>query len=228
MYTPPHFRSDRSDALAFAGARGFGTICAFDGEKPVGSAAPFCLAYGRDGTPQLAFHLARHNPLLRLANGVTPWVMAVLGADAYVSADWYVSPDQVPTWLYQAVHLTGPARLLSDRDLGPHLDALGARFETTLAPKKPWTSGKMAKARLEAMKKAIVGVVMAVDVVEGSFKLNQHKSDADHLAVMSALAMRPEPGAIEISGAMRQLRPHLFAEETTQLPAMTEAEGFMG
>ena len=35
------------------------------------------------------------------------WLMAVNGADAYVSPDWYVSPDQVPTWLYQAVHLTG-------------------------------------------------------------------------------------------------------------------------
>lgn len=228
MYTPPKFQTDRSNALAFADARGFGTICAFDGRKPIGSAVPFCLAYGNDGTPHLAFHLARQNPLLKLADGVTPWAMAITGADAYVSADWYASPDQVPTWLYQAVHLTGPARLLSDRELGPHLDALSARFESWLAPKRPWTSDKMAAGRLDAMKKAIVGVVMAVDEVEGSFKLNQHKSDADHLAVMSALAMRPEPAAVEIADEMRKLRPHLFAEETSYLAAMAEAEGFMG
>ncbi len=151
MYTPPRFQTDRSNALAFADARGFGTICAFDGRKPIGSAVPFCLTYGNDGTPHLAFHLARQNPLLKLADGVTPWAMAVTGADAYVSADWYASPDQVPTWLYQAVHLTGPARLLSDRELGPHLDALSARFESWLAPKKPWTSDKMAAGRLEAI-----------------------------------------------------------------------------
>ncbi|MGM4988036.1 FMN-binding negative transcriptional regulator [Tardiphaga sp. 841_E9_N1_2] len=228
MYTPPKFQTDRTDALAFADARGFGTVCAFDGRKPIASAVPFCLDYGNDGTPRLAFHLARQNPLLKFADGVTPWAMAILGADAYVSADWYVSPDQVPTWLYQAVHLTGPVRILSGGELGPHLDALSARFETRLAPKKPWTSDKMAAGRLEAMKKAIVGVVMTVDEVEGSSKLNQHKSDADHLAVMSALALRPEPAAFEISNAMRKLRPHLFAEETTQLTAMAEAEGFMG
>ena len=33
------------------------------------------------------------------------------------------------------------------------------------------------------MKKAIVGLVMTVEEVEGSFKLNQHKSDADYAAV---------------------------------------------
>ncbi|QUS39872.1 FMN-binding negative transcriptional regulator [Tardiphaga alba] len=228
MYTPPRFQTDRSDALAFADARGFGTVCAFDGRKPIASAVPFYLEYGNDGTPHLAFHLARQNPLLKHADGVTSWTMAVLGADAYVSPDWYVSPDQVGTWLYQAVHLTGPVRLLPERELGAHLDALSARFESWLAPKPPWTSAKMARGRLEAMRKAIVGVVMAVDEVEGSFKLNQHKSDADHLAVMSALAMRPEPDAIEISDAMRKLRPHLFAEETSHLAAMAEAEGFMG
>lgn len=228
MYTPPAFKSDRTKALAFAEARGFGTVCAWDGRKPVASALPFCLDYGRDGTPQLAFHMARNNPLLALADGRASWVMAVSGADAYVSADWYASPDQVPTWLYQAVHLTGPARLISDRELGPHLDALSARFETWLAPKRPWTSDKMTAGRLDAMKKAIVAVVMAVDEVEGSFKLNQHKSDADHLAVMGALALRPEPAAYEIANAMRQSRPHLFAEETTQMTAMIEAEGFLG
>ncbi len=61
-----------------------------------------------------AFHVARNNPLAKLADGKSHWLMAVLGADAYVSADWYVSPDQVPTWLYQAVHLTGTVRMLSD------------------------------------------------------------------------------------------------------------------
>ena len=30
------------------------------------------------------------------------------------------------------------------------------------------------------MKKAIVGMAMSVEDIEGSFKLNQHKSDVDH------------------------------------------------
>lgn len=225
MYTPPPFKPDRAAALAFAGLRGFGTACAWDGEKPVASALPFLLDYGADGTPRLAFHMARHNPLLRLADGVTPWVMAVNGADAYVSADWYVSPDQVPTWLYQAVHLTGPVRVLADDELGPHLDALSGKFEDWLLPKRPWTSRKMAAGRLDAMKKAIVGVMMAVDEVEGSFKLNQHKSDADFAAVAGALSVQRDRASRQLADEMRRLRPALFANEVTQFDAMPTLEG---
>ena len=126
MYTPPMFKSDRAASLAFAQARGFGSVCAWDGSRPIASALPFYLTFADDGTPQMAFHVARHNPLVKLADGTSSWLMAVTGADAYVSADWYVSPDQVPTWLYQAVHLTGTVRKLSDSELGPHLDALSA------------------------------------------------------------------------------------------------------
>eukprot|EP01035_Chromulina_nebulosa_P026972 gene26971-biopygen17312 len=170
--------------------------------------------------------MARHNPLMKLADGASPWVMAVTGADAYVSADWYTSVDQVPTWLYQAVHLTGTVRLLSDRELGQHLDALSARFESWLAPKtpnsfkEPWTSSKMTAGRLEAMKKAIVGLVMSVEEVEGSFKLNQHKSDADHLSVATALARQPDAGAQVLANEMRALRPHLFADDLSQMNVM--------
>src|SRR5215470_11736766 len=114
MYTPPPFEPDRTTSLAFAEAHGFGLVCASDGQKPIASLVPFYLSYAADGTPEVAFHVARNNPLVRLADGVSPWLVAITGANAYVSADWYVSQDQVPTWLYQAVHLAGPVRTLSD------------------------------------------------------------------------------------------------------------------
>ena len=227
MYTPPPFKPDRAAALAFADSRGFGTVCAWDGRKPVASALPFVVDYGADGTPHLAFHMARNNPLLKLADGISPWLMAVNGADAYVSADWYVSPDQVPTWLYQAVHLSGAVRMLRDDELAPHLDALSDKFENWLLPKPLWTTAKMTAGRLEAMKKAIVGVVMTVDEVEGSFKLNQHKSDVDFAAVAGALAVQPDAAASALAREMRSLRPHLFADGMTQLADITTPEGTM-
>jgi transcriptional regulator len=214
MYTPPMFKPDRAASLAFAETRGFGTVCAWDGTKPVASSLPFYLTYANDGTPHAAFHVARHNALAKLADGTSSWLMAVNGADAYVSPDWYASPDQVPTWLYQSVHLTGTVRQLSDSELGAHLDALSAKFESWLAPKTPWTSSKMTAGRLDAMKKAIVGLVMSVDEVEGSFKLNQHKSDTDHVAVTTALAQQPEAAAQHLANEMGALRPQLFESQT--------------
>jgi transcriptional regulator len=209
MYTPPMFKPDRAASLAFAEARGFGTVCAFDGSKPVASALPFYLDYADDGTPLAAFHVARHNALAGLADGTSSWLMAVNGADAYVSPDWYASPDQVPTWLYQAVHLTGTVRKQSDDELGRHLDELSAKFENWLAPKPPWLSSKMTAGRLEAMKKAIVGLVMTVETVEGSFKLNQHKSDVDYAAIADALVLHNDEAAHVIGKQMVALRPQL-------------------
>jgi transcriptional regulator len=209
MYAPKAFQPSRSASLAFAAARGFGTICTSFAGRPVAAALPFCLDSAADGTPLLAFHVARRNPLVACADGSTPWLMAVNGADAYVSADWYASPDQVPTWLYQAVHLTGTVRAMKEDDLGAHLDLLSAHYEGHLAPKPPWTSAKMTAGRLDAMKKAIVGLVMTVDEVEGSFKLNQHKSDADQMAVAAALARQKDSGAATIAAQMVALRPHL-------------------
>ena len=219
MYTPPAFKPDRAACLSFAEARGFGTLCAFDGNKPIASLVPFHLSYASDGTPIAAFHVARHNPLVSLADGVSSWLLAIAGADTYVSPDWYVSPDQVPTWLYQAVHLTGAVRRMSDDELSTQVDALSAKFEAWLVPKRPWTSAKMTAGRLEAMKKAIVGLSMAVEEVEGSFKLNQQKSEADYAAVASALMQRHDEAAQTIAQRMVALRPTLDYVSSTPVSA---------
>ena len=49
----------------------------------------------------------------------------------------------------------------------------------------------MTAGRLEAMKKAIVGLEMTVEEVEGSFKLSQHKSETDYAAVAGRLPRKP-------------------------------------
>jgi transcriptional regulator len=217
------FKPDRAASLAFAHGRGFGTVCAWDGNKPIASPLPFYLTFADDGTPRAAFHVARHNPLVKLAGGTASWLLAVNGADAYVSPDWYVSPDQVPTWLYQVVHLTGTVRTLSDDELAEQIDTLSAKFENRLLPKKPWTSSKMSAGRLETLKKAIVGLVMTIEEIEGSFKLNQHKSDVDHAALTDALALQDDAGAQAIGEQMVALRPQL--DYTSPLGANKPADG---
>jgi len=91
------------------------------------------------------------------------------------------------------------------------IDALSARFEAWLAPKQPWTSAKVTAARLEMLKKAIVGFAMTVEEVEGSFKLNQHKSDVDYTAIANLLAAQPDAGSQQIAGLMRETRPQAFS-----------------
>jgi len=223
MYAPPFFQPDRAASLAFADARGFGTVCAYDGARPVASALPFYLETSSDSAPCAAFHVARGNALAKLAGGTSNWLIAVNGADTYISPDWYASPDQVPTWLYQAVHLSGPVRVMTNEELGAHLDALSAKFESWLAPKPPWTTGKMTAGRREAMMKAIVGLEMTVEDVEGSFKLNQHKSDVDYAAIANALSRQSEADAQAIAKRMVALRPQL--DYKSSVPVSGSADG---
>ena len=226
MYVPPAFQTDRAACLAFAAERGFGHVIACDGSRPVASPLPFHLAYAADGTPRLAFHVARGNPLGILAEAGGTWLVSVMGPDTYVSPDWYARPEQVPTWLYQSVQLSGPVRVTDAEALPSHLDDLSARFESWFAPKAPWTADKVSPGRRKLLMKAIVGMEMQVENVEGSFKLNQHKSDADHVAIASALSARPDAASREIAARMIAMRPQLTYEGADAPPvAAAPAEG---
>ena len=213
MHIPPPFRTTRAECLALAEQRGFGLVCAHDGKAPVVSWLPFHIAYGGDGTPHVTFHVARPNRFASAELHGQTWLLAVSEADAYVSPRWYASPQQVPTWLYKAVNLAGPVRALSDAELVQHLDALAEQFEHAAAPLPPWTIDEISAGRCAALTGAIVGLSMAVEHVEGSFKLNQHKSDADHVAIATALAAQHDAGSRKLAADMRAMRPQAFAPE---------------
>jgi transcriptional regulator len=180
---------------------------------PIASSVPFDFVVDEAaGKTRVEFHFARGNALAELAARGGRWLIAVGGHDAYVSPDWYASSDQVPTWLYQQVHISGPIKVM-DADLLPgHLDRLSQKFESWLSPKPVWTVDKVNPARREMLMKAIVGVTLEVESVEGNFKLNQHKGDADNVAIARALAQQNDIAAQAIAKQMIALRPQLNYE----------------
>jgi transcriptional regulator len=208
MYIPPAFHIDRAAALAFAATRGFGLAIAYDGGRPIASPLPFAIDYRDDGTPFVQFHVARGNPLTQLAARGETFLMAVSGADAYVSPEWYVSPEQVPTWLYESVHLSGVAKLIAPQDKARQLDRLTERFEAGGG----WTTQRLTSGRLAMLMKAIVGIEVDITEVEGSAKLNQNKSDVDFVSVAAHLRKQEDPMAQQIAARMVALRPNLSYE----------------
>ena len=50
---------------------------------------------------------------------------------------------------------------------------------------------------------------LVVDEIEGQSKLNQHKSDEDHVAVADMLARAEETESQRLAAKMRALRPTL-------------------
>jgi len=203
----PQFRIEQQRALEFAGQRGFGMIVAADEHGPRASHVPFVLDQ-RDGQTIVQIHFTAKNPLVTLADGTRRFLLIVAGDDAYISNDWYSSPDNVSTWLYEAVHLSGVAHPRGLDENRGHGNALLAVSEARL-PKQPWDLAQMEPGKRESMLAAIRVVDLVIDAVEGQAKLNQHKSDADHVAVADRLAQSEEMGHRRLARKMRALRPGL-------------------
>jgi len=131
MHPNPAFRQvPAEDSMAFAKARGFGTLSINGEAGPLMAHVPFLMS-----ETSALIHFARSNAIARSALPC-PAVLAVMGPESYVSPDWYGAPDQVPTWNYVAVHLRGRFEPLPVEALRPMVDDLSAVFEARLLPKK--------------------------------------------------------------------------------------------
>ena len=183
MHTNPAFRAaPDAQSLDFARETGFGTLTVAGSDGPLVSHVPFLVS--ADGA-HVEAHLTRSNPILRALPSEALWM--VMGPSGYISPEWYGEDDQVPTYNYVAVHLRGEMVTEPEDALLPHLDRLSAKFEAGLAPKPPWKTEKMSDDALQRMLRMIVPMRMDIHAVEGTWKLNQNKSDAARLGAASAV-----------------------------------------
>ena len=198
MNAAPAFRvEDREALLAFLRAHPFVTFAAAVGGRPFTAQAPVVIRQLGDGEVALDFHLARANALSPFIIQTFRAVALATGPDAYVSPDWYESPDQVPTWNYLSVEAEGSVAVLDAAELIALLDDLSTQEEARLLPKPPWTRDKMSPGRFDAMTRGIIGARLFVDRLEGTFKLSQNKGAADRAGVVAALGDHPIAGLMK-------------------------------
>lgn len=204
MYVPPHFAvTDQAAVHDLIERHGFGLLVSQVGGEPFATHLPFLLdrAAGPHGT--LVGHMARANPQWRELAGQT--ALAVFsGPHAYVSPTWYEAANVVPTWNYVAVHATGQAEVVEDRD------ALLAIVRRTVAVyeaamPQPWTleAGPYAEKLLGH----IVGFRIGIDRLEGKTKLNQNHPAERRAKVARALTERGGEDGLAVAALMRGMRP---------------------
>jgi len=188
MHPNPIYRgADAARNIGFARERGFGVLAVADpqGGAPMLSHVPFVLS--EDATTA-ELHLVRSNPIARAIAAPLPARIAVSGPDGYVSPDWYGMVDQVPTWNYVAVHLTGRLEPCPQEELRGFLDRLSAQFEARLAPKPEWRADKMAAEALARLMRMIVPLRLRIEAIDGTWKLAQNKPDAARLGAADGVA----------------------------------------
>jgi len=151
------------------------------------------------------FHVARANPLHEIIAQAPDVMMIVWGPDAYISPDWYVTPEQVPTWNYVAVEASGRAQRLDETESLAHLTRLATEQESYLAPKPAWTPARVPERNLKQLLLGIVPFRLPLDTLEGKAKLSQNRSQTDIAGVIAALGSRGDEAGDAIASAMQTL-----------------------
>ena len=191
--------ADRDEMLAFVAERGFAHIFVAGDFGLRAAHAPLTVTADN----RVQFHLSRRNRACEAIAG-NQLLLSISDLDAFHSANWYASDDQVPTWHYQAVEIEGRARALSHEELVAQLDALSANFEERFQPDSPWTRAKMDPRKFEAFTRALMGFEVAPEEIRGTRKFNQHKG-ADDIA--ANIEGQLSAGRADVADAIRQLWP---------------------
>ena len=187
MYVPEHFREDRTEVLHQAMRQiGFATLVT---QNLDANHLPMLL---EDNV--LRGHVARANPVWKSGEGAA--LAIFLGPHAYVSPNWYPSKAEtgkaVPTWNYITMHARGVIRWRQEPDwLRAHVTALSHAHESPLA--EPWAVSDAPADYIEAMLRGIVGFELAIEKLEGKYKLSQNRDTADHAGVREGFEREGRP-----------------------------------
>lgn len=208
MYIAPAYRiTDRDYLLSAIAATGVGLLLVngADGAPPDLSPVPWLLS--ADGT-RLRAHLAKGNPMSRLPEEGVAASVVFMGPDAYVSPNYYPSKAEthkvVPTWNYSVIRVTGRLTAYSDRDrLLSIVEDLTARHEA--GQPVPWSTADAPPDYIDSMLKAIVGIDLAIESIEGKYKMSQNRSRADYDGVITGMSARPAPQDQAVAALMATL-----------------------
>jgi len=190
--------TDQEEMLEFVSAHPFAHIFTAADEGLFVVHAPVLVADGG----KIWFHVSRRN---RIAGHIADSrvLISIVGREAYHSANWYASANQVSTWHYEAIEIEGDVREMSGDELVTLLDRLSDRMEAEYSPEQPWTRDKMEPGKFEAMTKAIVGFEVTPTAIRGTRKFNQHKEGDDLAATIEG---QRRAGRDDIVAAIRELR----------------------
>ena len=209
MYVPAHFKPDDVQVLELLGTGRAANLITSTSDGLLATMLPLVYdpSESRPGLGPwgaLLGHVARNN-----AQWKTPAIgeamVIVAGPDAYISPAWYATKREhgrvVPTWNYITAHVYG--RLVIHDDLAwveANVRRLAEHHERNRV--EPWSVDDAPEPYIAGQLKAIVGVEILIDRVEGKWKLSQNRSDAD---IAGAIEGLEATGERDVSAAMRDL-----------------------
>ncbi len=156
----------------------------------------------------LRAHVARANPVWRDIEAGAVCLAVFQGTNHYVSPGWYPSKADthkvVPTWNYAVVQARGSVRTIHDADW---LHALVGRLTGIheAGRQTPWSVSDAPADFIDEQLKAIVGLEMTIESLEGKFKMSQNRSAKDRDGVAAQLDAQGDEDSRESAALVRAL-----------------------
>jgi transcriptional regulator len=205
MYLPPHFRAPGDELATFLRVPRFADLVTHGTGGLVASSLPLLFEPAAGPAGSFVGHLARANP--QWSDLASDEALVLLrGPDAYVSPAYYptrrLSGEVVPTWNYLSVQAHGRI-LVHDDPLWTErlVRRLTAAHEDHRL--EPWSVDEVPRAYLAAQLRAIVGIEIAIEHLEGKWKLSQNRSSPDREGVIENLSSG-SPSERAVAAAMRR------------------------
>ncbi len=191
MYQPPHFREDRLEVQhELIRCHPLGLIITSGPGGLQANHVP-CLVYSEAserGT--LRAHVARANPQWQEFAAVEQCLVVFQGPQQYITPSWYATKQEtqkvVPTWNYVTVHAWGQPRVIEDaawlrRQIEDLTNLNEGRFP------EPWKVSDAPEPYVASQIKAIIGVEIPIDGIEGKWKVSQNRPEKDRAGVVAGL-----------------------------------------
>jgi transcriptional regulator len=182
--------------IDFIRQNSFGIMFSKHGDVPCATHTPFIYSEGVEGNDFLFGHMSRANPQWRDLE--SQMVLVVFqGPHAYISPSWYVEKNQVPTWNYIAVQVTGLAKLLDGEKTKEVVSSLLDFYRSDA-----YIAEHLREEPFLSQLRGIVGFQISVEGLEGAVKLNQNKSLQSRLNVAEKLLASENPVTRELGRTM--------------------------
>jgi transcriptional regulator len=151
----------------------------------------------------LTAHVARANPVWQQCQQGADVLVIFRGNESYISPNWYPSKHethrQVPTWNYEVVHVHGRLAVMDEEKFVRRVVARLTREHEASEP-RPWKMGDSPPEYIAQMLKAVVGIQVEIQRIEGKAKLSQNREARDRLNAADTLLAK---GAAGLGQAMR-------------------------
>jgi transcriptional regulator len=188
MYIPKDFElKDRELILAFLEQHLFGSL-AVNGSDGIPAIVhiPFTCEFTHSKN-YLEFHVAKQNSIVSAISLTNQGKLIVLGSHGYISSSVYTHVN-VPTYNYEAVHVSGKIEVLNQSELKNHLTKLVDSFEVNRTDKVHMS--QWPTEMIDAYMQEIVGYRIEIQQLEAAFKLSQNRTEVDFNHIIADLNTR--------------------------------------